>query len=149
MVHQSKSGNILGFVLVGVLFISLLLGGIFIIRHRISYETASRNSSTQSEKTPAVVSSGQDKSSNEKSDSVTANNQALEKALDSQAANKNSQATGEQSSSGSSAVTTTPASGNTAAHLPATGPSGALLSYIGGALLSGMSVAYAYSRRCI
>ena len=119
MTRRFETGNVVGFVLVGVLLTAMLVGGVWLARH------------------PAGSSSSQDTSQTTSTDKSTTDEE-LKQTLAEQAAKS-----AENKPNSSS---TTPSTGSTSSNLPATGPADTLIETVGAMLLVGTFVAYVRSR---
>lgn len=122
MTRRFETGNVVGFVLVGVLLTAMLVGGIWLARHPAE--------SSSPETTPQTAS--KDKKT-DTSDKKTTDEQ-LKQTLAQQAAKS---AADKQSSSSTSTPSTT---------LPTTGPADVFIETVGAMLLVGTFVAYVRSR---
>lgn len=144
MARRIEKGNVVGFVLVGVLLVGLLAGGVWVVRNSLAGVQSEESQGT------TVVKNGSDGDSTngESTDKSAGENNStsdkeLKDALAKQAAeSKNSQ---DKSQNG-----TGPNQGSVStsdeAHLPETGPTDTLVSLLGAGLLTATSMAYVRSR---
>lgn len=145
MTRRNEQGNVLVFVIVGVLLTAALVGAVVVARQF-----------QKSGDTPVVTTSNTKDESSDKAPEETgaqsSNDQALKDALnaqsqaekDKQAASNNSTQTKPQQQPSSSSSTTTQTN-----KLPETGPESALISLLGATMLVGTGFAYTRSRRLI
>ena len=140
MARKIAQGNVLAFVVVGVLLTALLVGGLVYLRHRapapVTVAGPTKTTTTTTTSTTGTTDMTQT--------TTTTTDNDLKKALESQT----------QTTSGTSATstsTTSTASTNTAAtaNLPVTGPEDALWTALAASLLAGTGVAFIRSRRLI
>lgn len=151
MAHRSEQGNILGFVLVGVLFVGLVAGGVWVVRSQLAKtggeETATE--STSSDKTTEQLSEAgssdvaKDPATDLK-DALAAQQKEQEKKAEEQRAAQDAESNAKQSS-----ATTSTTSPHSVVALPETGPGETLLSVAGATSLAGLGAAYVRSRRLL
>ena len=153
MSHRKEQGNILGYVLVGVVLAALVIGGIFVVRRYLP-SSDTTNAPTQSDSTPTATTDAPTRpSTDENSDELKAAlaQQAAEekKAQEQKAANESKPATTSTTTASLTATTSASTTGTNAAALPATGPEDTLLSMAGVTLMTALVVAYVRSRALI
>lgn len=132
MTRRFEKGNVVGFVLIGVLLTALLVGGVWLARHPInsSSQVATDSNSTTTDK-------GTTNTADSDTDTTKATtDEELKAALAQQAKSAVDNNSSNNSTSSSS----------TAANLPATGPADVLFEMIGATALVGVTVAYVRSR---
>ena len=159
MSHRKEQGNILGYVLVGVLLAALVIGGIFVVRRYLpSSDTTGTSSSSDGTPTattdaPTKPSTETDKNSEELKAALAQQAAEEKKAQEQKAANESKPATttttGTTTTGSTSAATASVASGTDANKLPATGPEDTALSMVGITLVTALAVAYVRSRALI
>lgn len=157
MSHRKEQGNILGYVLVGVVLAALVIGGIFVVRRYLP--TSSSTETTSSTEDSNVSDSGDAPSVSEaESTDTNQNSEELKMALAQQAAEEKKaqelkaaeekkaqeQKAANEASSRAAANTATNAS-----NLPATGPEDTVISVAGVTLVTALAVAYIRSRTLI
>lgn len=150
MSHRKEQGNILGYVLVGVLLAALVVGGIFVVRRYLpSTDTTETSSSSDGTPTanndaPAKPSNESDKNSEELKAALAQQAAEEKKAQEQKAANESKPAT--IPTAGTNSTTSTGAGTD---ELPATGPEDTILSAVGVTLVTALAVAYVRSRTLI
>ena len=126
MTRRFETGNVVGFVLVGVLLTAMLVGGVWFARHPWG--------STPSQTTSQPTSTDKTTDTTDK----TTTDEELKQTLAQQAAKS---AENKQNNS-----STTPSTSTSSSKLPATGPADTLIQTVGAMLLVGTFVAYVRSR---
>ena len=161
MAHRTERGNILGFVLVGAVLVSLLVGGIYVVRHRqISVDNRSKTENKTVAKTDTKKADKSDTKTTTATPTPTttgspaANDQQLKAALDAQSSSDKKPAptttsTTATTTAASMPTDTTTQTSTSVDNLPTTGPEQAVAPMIGAALLIGTAVSYTRSRRLI
>ena len=158
MSHRKEQGNILGYVLVGVLLAALVIGGIFVVRRYLpSSDTTGTSSSSDGTPTattdaPTKPSTETDKNSEELKAALAQQAAEEKKAQEQKAANESKPATTTTTGTttgSTSAATASVATGTDANKLPATGPEDTALSMVGITLVTALAVAYVRSRALI
>ncbi len=158
MSHRKEQGNILGYVLVGVLLAALVIGGIFVVRRYLpSSDTTGTSSSSDGTPTattdaPTKPSTETDKNSEELKAALAQQAAEEKKAQEQKAANESKPATTTTTGTTTgltSAATASVATGTDANKLPATGPEDTALSMVGITLVTALAVAYVRSRALI
>ena len=158
MSHRKEQGNILGYVLVGVLLAALVIGGIFVVRRYLpSSDTTGTSSSSDGTPTattdaPTKPSTETDKNSEELKAALAQQAAEEKKAQEQKAANESKPATTTTTGTttgSTSAATASVTSGTDANKLPATGPEDTALSMVGITLVTALAVAYVRSRALI
>lgn len=143
MARRIEQGSVLGFVLVGAVLVSLLAGGIYVVRHmQSSSDTTTTKPATPSKDDKDTADNG----SSAPAKPSTSSDDQLKAALDSQA--KNDTKKTDTSSTGSSS-TSASSSTSSASALPKTGPEQLVAPMLGAALLVASVVSYTRSRRLI
>lgn len=122
--QTSQGGSILGFIVGGILFIFLFLGGVYVIRHQTGSSVAAPSRPTPSQPQP-------------RPEPAPAAPKQEEQPSRSQPSQPASQSVPPQ----------TPSSGSSSVHLPQTGASASLVPAVAVGLLSGAAIAYLRSRR--
>ena len=154
MSHRKEQGNILGYVLVGVLLAALVVGGIFVVRRYLpSTDTTETSSSSDGTPTanndaPAKPSNESDKNSEELKAALAQQAAEEKKAQEQKAANESKPATIPTAGTDSTTSTDTTTGAGTD-KLPATGPEDTILSAVGVTLVTALAVAYVRSRTLI
>ena len=127
MTRRFETGNVVGFVLVGVLLTAMLVGGVWFARHPAGSSSSQTTSQTTStDKTTDTTNK-------------TTTDEELKQTLAQQAA----KSAENKQSSGSS---TRPSTSTSSSNLPTTGPTDTLIETVGAMLLVGTFVAYVRSR---
>lgn len=123
MTRRREQGNVVGYVLIGLLLTAALVGGIWLARHPIGGPASSRTTSD------TTSSPSEDNDLNETNDTDKTTDEELKETLSQQSQSSNTQG-----------------SGSTTSDLPATGPTDTLFEMLGATLLAGSTVAYVRSR---
>lgn len=142
MPHYREKGNVLGFVIVGIVLAALVVGGILVARNFfggnegevVAPEETSQQAEGNSESTPTETDE-------ELAEALKNQAAAEEKAKEQQAANDKEAA--------SATTPTASTSPTTTERLPATGPEEAIAPLVGAVLLAGIGVSYVRSRSLI
>jgi FtsZ-interacting cell division protein ZipA len=127
MTRRFETGNVVGFVLVGVLLTAMLVGGVWLARHPAGSSSSQTTSQTTSTDKTADTAN------------KTTTDEELKQTLAQQAAEA-AEAKQNNSSSTSSSTSTS------STKLPTTGPADTLIETVGAMLLVGTFVAYVRSR---
>ena len=140
MARRIEQGNIVGFVLVGVLLAALLAGGIFLVRNHFANRDTNETQSTNQ----TVANKDEEKTEADKAVEEALANQAAQerKAEEQLEAKKN-----EPSTPPAAEVETTPQTG--VSNLPTTGPADTMWVALGVMSLAGVGLAYFRSRKLI
>lgn len=154
MTRRIERGNVVGFVIIGIVLTALLAGGIWLAKNRASVSDMVANNDGDNKQSDVTKESGEksgkssDKTNNTdgdtKTESTGTTDEELKKTLNDQA----SKSDGKQDS-GSSTNKDTKAStdGKDAADtLPETGPADTVLAMLGAGLLTASSLGYIRSR---
>lgn len=129
MARRVMQGRVVSFLLIGVLFMALLVGGLVYFRHMQTSGNQTTSTDGSSQSTQSQTSESTDKTSKESD---------LKTVLETQA--------GADTSTTTAAATTATAA---AAALPTTGPEDGFISALGIMMLTGVGVAFARSRRLV
>lgn len=145
MTRRSEQGNVIVFVIVGVLLTAALVGSVFAVRHFQKTNSGDNGATPVTTTTDKAPQNEQGSTSTPSSSQPSSSDQALKDALAAQSqAEKDRQAAQQNNAP---ATTAQPATG--ASHLPQTGPESSLLSVLGVSLVAGTGFAYLRSRRLI
>lgn len=163
MAHRSEQGNVLGFVLVGAVLATLLVGGVWFVRNQMA---ASNNGDTVSTEDPSSTPEAQSSTDKDKNQpnppekSGSSNGDKLKDALATQQTAEEKKAQEQRAAQEASSKTKTnaPASASepspanapaVSSTLPETGPGDVLVSVVGATSLVGVGLAYRQSRRLV
>lgn len=167
MAHRKEQGNVLGFVLVGVLLAALVVGGIFVARNMIAKDSQTptdtqvasndKQKTTDDKKSTNTTTPSENKdTNNDLQAALKAQADAEKKAKDQQAANSQTQQQNTQStttttpqSQTQTTTNTTTTQTTTSAHLPQTGPEDAIVPMVGAMTLVGAVMAYRRSQAAL
>lgn len=131
MTRRLEQGNVVGFVLIGMVLTAALVGGVWLAR-----QPSSDTSSQTASDTTTSQQADEDTSTN-----TATTDEELKETLSQQATQSS---TDKESTSTTESSTTT--STSTTSNLPVTGPADTLLEMLGATLLAGVTVAYIRSR---
>ena len=150
MTHRNEQGNVVVFVIVGVLLMAALVGAVFAVRH-FQASDGTHDSAPVTKTTDKAAESSNGKSTDAQSGAKSSSDQALKDALAAQSqAEKDRQARQNTATANNGATTTSDAANTTATNrLPETGPESTLMAVLGVSLLAGTAFAYVRSRRLI
>lgn len=159
MARRSEQGNVLGFVLVGAVLATLLVGGVWFARNQLTNNSnGDMASNAEAPSTPEASSDKKQPNQSEKAGS--SNGDKLKDALSTQQAAEEKKAQEQRAAQEASSATkaTAPAStGETlpanspavSSTLPATGPGDVVIPIVGATSLVGVGLAYRQSRRLV
>ncbi len=151
MIRRNEQGNVVVFVIVGVLLTALLVGAVFVVRHIQTSDTP-QGAAPVAKAPDTAPDSNKDKTSASQDTAKPSSDQALKDALAAQSqAEKDRQAREKAATANSGTPATSGTTNTTTAtnRLPETGPESTLLAVLGVSLLAGTAFAYMRSRRLI
>lgn len=160
MARRSEQGNVLGFVLVGAVLATLLVGGVWFARNQLTNNSNGDMASNAEAPSTPEASSSDKKQPNQSEKAGSSNGDKLKDALSTQQAAEEKKAQEQRAAQEASSATraTAPAStGETlpanspavSSTLPATGPGDVVIPIVGATSLVGVVLAYRQSRRLV